>query len=157
MEKLFSLGHMVAIWLDQRERRTPAYNPIEISIRLGQSNWNRVFAWHDFNQVCVWPESLFCACIHVHPWLSTKSETCNRNWNSRSNSQKNFHNNPGHWLMLHFWSETFVLQCFTPMCFGFASQESWQNATACRLQTYMCCSSFSGTPSCGVFLYTGTC
>lgn len=96
----------------------------------------------------------FSACIHVHPWLSTKSETWHWNWNFRFNSQKNFHNITGHYWC--YTSEVKCLycsvshQCILALCHKKVGRMRKQRDTSTST-TYICCSSFSGTLLSGVF------
>lgn len=129
METLLSHGHMVAFdWIKNRD---PPPLTIQWKFHSGWAN-NLIGTACLHGMISIKPAFdpiTFCAFIHV--WVQNQKPATEIGI-FRSNSQKNFHNIPG-----HYWCYTSEVKCLycsvsPPMYFGFVSQESWQNATAAR-------------------------
>lgn len=106
MEKLFSLGHTVAFdWI--KDRDAP---PLIIQLKF-QSDWDNLIGTECLHGMILFksafdPNHFFVrASMSIHGWVQNR-KLATEIWNSRSDSQKNFHNTPG-----HCWCYTSEVKC----------------------------------------------
>lgn len=156
MEKLFSLGHTVAFdWI--KDRDAP---PLIIQLKF-QSDWANLIGTECLHGMILIksafdPNHFFVrASMSIHGWvqnqkLATEIEILG--------------------LIVRRTSITFqvivdatllkwnvCIAVFHTNVFWLCVTRKLAERDSMSTSTYICCSSFSGTPSCGVFLCTGTC